>query len=44
VSVVRSGDTVMVLYETGWEGGSTVPADLTRFTDAALARLRAWRR
>lgn len=44
VSVVRSADTVMVLYETGWEGGSTDPADMNRFTDAALTRLRAWRR
>jgi hypothetical protein len=42
VSVVRIGDVVMVLYETGWESSSADRAVVDRFTATAVSRLRAW--
>ncbi|WP_238011699.1 hypothetical protein KZZ52_46035 [Dactylosporangium sp. AC04546] len=43
VSVVRVGTVVLVLYEQGWERGSSADrADVDRFTTVALSRLRAW--
>jgi hypothetical protein len=44
VSVVRVGDAVIVLYETAWEGGSSIPEAMNHLIDAALERLRSWRR
>jgi hypothetical protein len=29
--------------EIGWEGGSSISADMEHFTNAALIRLRDWR-
>jgi len=43
VSVVRIGDIVTVLYETGWEDGwSAEPAVVNAFTGKAVTRLRSW--
>lgn len=43
VSVVRIGDAVTILYETGWEAGWTVEQDvMNTFTSKAVNRLRSW--
>lgn len=42
VSVVRIGEVVMVLYEQGWEEGSSDRAVVDTFTKTAVSRLRAW--
>ncbi|MDQ7910613.1 hypothetical protein RB614_39575 [Phytohabitans sp. ZYX-F-186] len=43
VSVVRIGDVVTILYETGWEAGwSAEPAVVDGFTGKAVDRIRSW--
>ncbi|BCB75580.1 hypothetical protein GCM10022251_28070 [Phytohabitans flavus] len=43
VSVVRIGDVVTILYETGWEAGwSAEPDVVNAFTDKAVDRIRSW--
>ncbi|GAA4455124.1 hypothetical protein [Phytohabitans houttuyneae] len=43
VSVVRIGDAVTILYETGWEAGWSVEQDvMNTFTSKAFNRLRSW--
>ncbi|NUT34863.1 MAG: hypothetical protein HOV79_17540 [Hamadaea sp.] len=43
IAVVRIGNVVTVLYETGWERGwSAEPATMQALTIAAEQRLRAW--
>ena len=41
VSVVRIGDVVMVLYEQGYEVGSSDPQLMQGHVDAAVSRLTA---
>jgi hypothetical protein len=43
VSVVRIGDVVTILYETGWEAGwSAEPDVVNSFTGKAASRLQSW--
>ena len=43
ISVVRIGDVVMVLYETGWERGWSADRTVVdRFTATAVLRVQAW--
>ncbi|BCB91278.1 hypothetical protein [Phytohabitans suffuscus] len=43
VSVVRIGDVVTILYETGWEDGwSAEPDVVNAFTGKAVDRIRSW--
>ncbi|MCP2326933.1 hypothetical protein HDA40_005440 [Hamadaea flava] len=43
IAVVRVGNVVTVLYETGWEmGWSAEPASMERLTAKAEQRMRAW--
>jgi hypothetical protein len=42
VSVVRVRSVVMVLFEVGWEGGSSRRKVVNAFTGKALNRLEAW--
>jgi hypothetical protein len=43
ISVVRIGDVVTILYETGWEAGwSADPDVMNSFTTKAVNRIRSW--
>jgi hypothetical protein len=43
ISVVRMGDVVTILYETGWEAGwSADPDVMNSFTSKAVSRLLSW--
>jgi hypothetical protein len=43
VSVVRIGDVVTILYETGWEDGWSAETDVVNsYTSKAVSRLQSW--